>query len=150
MTVGGTRGTLTPAFINVAGISALAAQWHSPILVGAWAAVAIAMILTSRLVLRPMAARYARAETYARCNALHVAGSAVFVLAFAAAGPLFWVAGEPLNHVFLLLVLVVARALGVARGAVAVTAGQASRRKTVAVRGIDAARVNAAVTDPDA
>ena len=115
MTVGGTRGTLTPAFINVAGISALAAQWHSPILVGAWAAVAIAMILTSRLVLRPMAARYARAETYARCNALHVAGSAVFVLAFAAAGPLFWVAGEPLNHVFLLLVLVVSGTLGVAQ-----------------------------------
>lgn len=39
----------------------------------------------------------------------------------------------------------VARALGVARGAVAVTAGLASRRKTVAVRGVDAARVTAAI-----
>lgn len=33
----------------------------------------------------------------------------------------------------------VARALGVARGAVEITAGQASRRKTVRVRGVDAA-----------
>jgi len=115
LTVGGTRGTLKPAFVNVAGIAALAAQWHSPVLVGVWAAVAIAMILTSRLVLRPMAARFARPETYARCNALHVAGSTVFVLAFAAAGPLFWVSVEPLNHVFLLLVLVVSATLGVAQ-----------------------------------
>ncbi len=115
LTVGGTRGTLKPAFVNVAGIAALAAQWHSPVLVGVWAAVAIAMILASRLVLRPMAARFARPETYARCNALHLAGSTVFVLAFAAAGPLFWVSGEPLNHVFLLLVLVVSATLGVAQ-----------------------------------
>jgi hypothetical protein len=34
---------------------------------------------------------------------------------------------------------VVAKALGVARGAVAITAGHTSRRKSVAVRGIDAA-----------
>ncbi len=33
----------------------------------------------------------------------------------------------------------VARALGVARGAVEITAGTASRRKTVRVRGVDAA-----------
>lgn len=39
----------------------------------------------------------------------------------------------------------VAKALGVARGAVAVTAGQTSRRKTLAIRGIDLARVTAAV-----
>ena len=39
----------------------------------------------------------------------------------------------------------VARALGVARGAVAVVSGQASRRKTVAVRGVDVARVTAAI-----
>lgn len=39
----------------------------------------------------------------------------------------------------------VARALGVGRGAVAVIAGAASRRKTVAVRGVDAARVTAAI-----
>ena len=39
----------------------------------------------------------------------------------------------------------VAKALGVGRGAVAVTAGHTSRRKTVAVRGVDAARVTAAV-----
>lgn len=39
----------------------------------------------------------------------------------------------------------VAKALGVARGAVVVTAGQASRRKTLAIRGVDAARVTAAV-----
>lgn len=39
-----------------------------------------------------------------------------------------------------------ARALGVARGAVEVTAGHASRRKTVAIRGIDVDRVLAAVT----
>ena len=39
----------------------------------------------------------------------------------------------------------VARALGVERGAVAVIAGAASRRKTVAVRGVDAARVTAAI-----
>ena len=39
----------------------------------------------------------------------------------------------------------VAKALGVARGAVAVVAGQTSRRKTVAVRGVDPARVTAAI-----
>ena len=39
----------------------------------------------------------------------------------------------------------IAKTLGVARGAVEVTAGQASRRKTIAVRGIDAARLLAAV-----
>ncbi|MBK7071197.1 MAG: YggU family protein [Myxococcales bacterium] len=39
----------------------------------------------------------------------------------------------------------VAKALGVARGAVAVTAGQASRRKTLAIRGVDLARVTAVV-----
>ena len=39
----------------------------------------------------------------------------------------------------------VAKALGVGRGAVAVTAGHTSRRKTVAVRGVDLARVTAAV-----
>ena len=44
----------------------------------------------------------------------------------------------------------VARALGVGRAAVEVVAGHASRRKTVAVRGIDAARVSAAVTDAGA
>ena len=43
------------------------------------------------------------------------------------------------------VVELVARALGVGRAAVAVVAGQTSRRKTVAVRGIDAARVTAAV-----
>jgi hypothetical protein len=35
--------------------------------------------------------------------------------------------------------------LGVARGAVAVTAGQASRRKTLVIRGVDLARVTAVV-----
>jgi hypothetical protein len=39
----------------------------------------------------------------------------------------------------------VARALGVARAAVALVAGASSRRKTVAVRGVDAAEVSAAV-----
>ena len=39
----------------------------------------------------------------------------------------------------------IARALGVGRAAVEVVAGHASRRKTVAVRGIDLARVAAAV-----
>lgn len=39
----------------------------------------------------------------------------------------------------------VARALGVARGAVAVTAGLASRRKTVTVRGVAPAQVIATV-----
>jgi len=43
------------------------------------------------------------------------------------------------------VVELVARALGVARGAVAVVAGASSRRKTVAVRGVDAARVVAAI-----
>ncbi|MBK9033789.1 MAG: DUF167 domain-containing protein [Myxococcales bacterium] len=41
----------------------------------------------------------------------------------------------------------VAKALGVARGAVAVTAGHSSRRKTVAIRGVDAARVAAAIAE---
>ncbi|HVV81702.1 MAG TPA: DUF167 domain-containing protein, partial [Kofleriaceae bacterium] len=45
------------------------------------------------------------------------------------------------------VVELVARTFGVARGAVEVVAGHASRRKTVAVRGIDAARVAAAVAD---
>ena len=44
----------------------------------------------------------------------------------------------------------VAHALGVGRAAVEVVAGHSSRRKTVAVRGIDAARVSAAVTDAGA
>ena len=39
----------------------------------------------------------------------------------------------------------VARALGVGRGAVEITAGQASRRKTVRVRGVDAAALWRAV-----
>ncbi|HVK74656.1 MAG TPA: DUF167 domain-containing protein [Kofleriaceae bacterium] len=39
----------------------------------------------------------------------------------------------------------VARALGVARGAVEITAGHTSRRKTVAVRGVDVERLRAAV-----
>ncbi|MEZ4399569.1 MAG: DUF167 domain-containing protein [Kofleriaceae bacterium] len=39
----------------------------------------------------------------------------------------------------------VAKALGVGRGAVEVIAGHASRRKTVAVRGVDPARVTAVV-----
>ena len=39
----------------------------------------------------------------------------------------------------------VARALGVARAAVAVTAGHSSRRKTLAIRGVDAARVASAI-----
>lgn len=43
------------------------------------------------------------------------------------------------------VVELVARALGVGRGAVEVVAGHTSRRKTVAVRGVDAARVAAAV-----
>lgn len=41
----------------------------------------------------------------------------------------------------------VAKALGVARGAVAVTAGHSSRRKTVTIRGVDAARVAAAIAE---
>jgi uncharacterized protein (TIGR00251 family) len=40
----------------------------------------------------------------------------------------------------------VARALGVARSAVAITAGLGSRRKTVSVRGVDAAVLARAVT----
>jgi hypothetical protein len=39
----------------------------------------------------------------------------------------------------------VAKALGVARGAVEITAGAASRRKTVRVRGVDRARLAGAV-----
>ena len=39
----------------------------------------------------------------------------------------------------------VAKALGVAQGAVAVTAGQTSRRKTLAIRGVDLAQMTAAV-----
>ena len=39
----------------------------------------------------------------------------------------------------------VARALGVALAAVAVTAGHSSRRKTLAIRGVDAARVASAI-----
>lgn len=39
----------------------------------------------------------------------------------------------------------VAKALGVPRAAVTITAGQSSRRKSVAVRGVDAARLEKAV-----
>jgi uncharacterized protein (TIGR00251 family) len=39
----------------------------------------------------------------------------------------------------------VARALGVARGAVSIAAGQASRRKTVVVRGVGVAALEAAI-----
>ncbi len=42
----------------------------------------------------------------------------------------------------------VAEAFAVARGAVAITAGHGSRRKTVTVRGIDLARVTAVVEAP--
>jgi uncharacterized protein (TIGR00251 family) len=42
----------------------------------------------------------------------------------------------------------VAEAFAVARGAVAITAGHSSRRKTVTVRGIDLARVAAVVEAP--
>ena len=48
------------------------------------------------------------------------------------------------------VVELVARTLGVARWAVSVTSGQSSRRKTVTVRGVDAARVQAAVAGDDA
>ena len=48
------------------------------------------------------------------------------------------------------VVELIAKALGVGRAAVAVTAGHSSRRKTVAVRGIDAARVTAAVAHDEA
>lgn len=41
---------------------------------------------------------------------------------------------------------VIARALGVGRAAVEVSAGHTSRRKTVTVRGLDVARVSAAVS----
>lgn len=41
----------------------------------------------------------------------------------------------------------VAKSLGVARAAVAITAGQSSRRKTVAVRGVDAAAFAKAVRE---
>lgn len=44
------------------------------------------------------------------------------------------------------VVELMAKTLGVGRAAVEVVAGHSSRRKTVAVRGVDAARVAAAVT----
>ncbi len=43
------------------------------------------------------------------------------------------------------VVELIAKALGVARSAVEITAGQTSRRKTVRVRGVDRARLEGAV-----
>ena len=115
MTYSISRTSALPAIVNVLCIAALAMQWHSLAFVGSWAASATVIILATRYVIRPMAEQATTADLYAWRNAVQAAGSVIFVLSFASSGPLFWVPGDALNHLVLLLVLMVSGALGVAQ-----------------------------------
>ena len=111
------RGGPLAMIIIVAGISAVALQWHGPGRVAVWAAIALAGMMVNRTIAIRVKRRLEAGGPYAPLNAAYFAGCVVIVLSIASSGPLFWVPGDPANHLFVLLLLMVGTNLGVVQQA---------------------------------
>ncbi len=111
------RGGPLAMTIIVAGISAVALQWHGPGRVAVWAAIALAGMIVNPAIAVRVKRRLEAGGPYAPLNAAYFAGCVVIVLSIASSGPLFWVPGDPANHLFVLLLLMVGTNLGVVQQA---------------------------------
>ncbi len=100
------------------GIAVFAAQWASAASVGAWLAYAFASSAVILAGLRGVAAVGSdEPRALERATIAFMAATLAAVTTSASASALFWTAGEPLNHLFFMLLLVSACACGVALAA---------------------------------
>lgn len=110
-----TRGNLLHAFSHITLVSILGLNWKPWPVVLAWAAVASLLVVLARVVLRPFARSFESADAYASCNALCAGASAIFISAFASSAIIFWVPGDAVNHMTMLLVLIASFVIGIAQ-----------------------------------